>query len=54
MFTPGDWLDIARGIAELTARPEPHAVRDAERSARYSSAAASERIARAYSGLLEA
>ena len=52
MFVPGDWLDIARGIAEIVSRPPARVVRDPERVAAYSSAAASERIAAAYHGLL--
>jgi glycosyltransferase involved in cell wall biosynthesis len=53
MFAPGDWLEIARGIAEtLSQSSAPRAVRDPERVARYSSAAASERIAAAYDRLL--
>lgn len=52
MFVPGDWLDIARGIAEIMSRPPARVVRDPERVAAYSSAAASERIAAAYHGLL--
>jgi glycosyltransferase involved in cell wall biosynthesis len=53
-FVPGDWLEIARGIAEVVARPESQAVHDPERVARYSSAAAAERIAAAYARLLPA
>ena len=52
MFTPGDWSDIARGIAEVAAAPGPHVVRAPERVERYSSDAASERIAHAYGDLV--
>jgi glycosyltransferase involved in cell wall biosynthesis len=53
MFVPGDWHEIARGIAETLSQPSSRrVVRDPERVARYSSAAASERIAAAYDRLL--
>jgi glycosyltransferase involved in cell wall biosynthesis len=52
LFVPGDWLDIARGIAEVMPGPATRVVRDPARVAAYSSDAASERIAQAYERLL--
>jgi glycosyltransferase involved in cell wall biosynthesis len=51
-FVPGDWLAIARGIAEVMAQPASREVRDPVRVETYSSAAAAERIASAYQSLL--
>jgi glycosyltransferase involved in cell wall biosynthesis len=51
-FLPGDWLALARAIAEVVSQPAERVVIDSERVRTYSSAAASERIAAAYDALL--
>jgi glycosyltransferase involved in cell wall biosynthesis len=51
-FTAGDWIGLARTLAEMLATPRPHEVRDAARVHRYSSASAAERIAGVYGELL--
>jgi glycosyltransferase involved in cell wall biosynthesis len=51
-FTPGDWMGLARQLAEVIEAPQPHVVRDPARVERYSSEAAAARIGAIYDELL--
>jgi glycosyltransferase involved in cell wall biosynthesis len=53
-FPAGDWIELARGIAEVVSQPAGRVIADPERVRTYSSAAASERIAAAYDRVLAA
>ena len=54
LFAPGDWLGLARALAEgpLARPPGARAEYDERVVAGYSSEAAAERLADAYAGLL--
>ena len=52
LFVPGDWLGLARRLAEVRALPATHTVADRARVETYSAATAAERIASAYERLL--
>ena len=54
LFTPGDWPGLARLLAEgpLAGRPGPDPSTGQDLVARYSTAAAADRLAEAYAGLL--
>jgi glycosyltransferase involved in cell wall biosynthesis len=52
LFVPGDWLGLARRLAEVRALPATHIVADHSRVESYSATAAAERIALAYERLL--
>jgi glycosyltransferase involved in cell wall biosynthesis len=52
LFVPGDWLDLARRLAEARGRSLRHGIRDPAQVQQYSATAAAERIAAAYEQLL--
>jgi glycosyltransferase involved in cell wall biosynthesis len=52
LFAPGDWPGLARLLADLT-REQPRRESHAELARRYSTEAAAERLAAAYTRVLE-